>query len=155
MPKREKKIVANNKKARHDYFIDDVYEVGIVLTGTEIKSVRAGKVSIKESYAKIQDGEIVLIGMNISPYEQGNRFNTEPLRTRKLLLHKREIRKLLGLTTQKGLTLIPLSMYINENGLAKVEIAVARGKKNYDKREDIAKRDADRKMEQALKRRRY
>ena len=92
MPKREKKIVANNKKARHDYFIDDVYEVGIVLTGTEIKSVRAGKVSIKESYAKIQDGEIVLIGMNISPYEQGNRFNTEPLRTRKLLLHKREIR---------------------------------------------------------------
>ena len=93
--------------------------------------------------------------MNISPYEQGNRFNTEPLRTRKLLLHKREIRKLLGLTTQKGLTLIPLRMYINENGLAKVEIAVARGKKNYDKREDIAKRDADRKMEQALKRRRY
>lgn len=155
MPKREKKIVANNKKVRHDYFIDDVYEVGIVLTGTEIKSVRAGKVSIKESYAKIQDGEIVLIGMNISPYEQGNRFNTEPLRTRKLLLHKREIRKLLGLTTQKGLTLVPLRMYINENGLAKVEIAVARGKKNYDKREDIAKRDADRKMEQALKRRRY
>lgn len=155
MPKREKKIVANNKKARHDYFIDDVYEAGIVLTGTEIKSVRAGKVSIKESYAKIQDGEIVLIGMNISPYEQGNRFNAEPLRTRKLLLHKREIRKLLGLTTQKGLTLVPLRMYINENGLAKVEIAVARGKKNYDKREDIAKRDADRKMEQALKRRRY
>ncbi len=155
MPKREKKIVANNKKARHDYFIDDVYEVGIVLTGTEIKSVRAGKVSIKESYAKIQDGEIVLIGMNISPYEQGNRFNAEPLRTRKLLLHKREIRKLLGLTTQKGLTLVPLRMYINENGLAKIEIAVARGKKNYDKREDIAKRDADRKMEQALKRRRY
>lgn len=155
MPKREKKIVANNKKARHDYFIDDVYEAGIVLTGTEIKSVRAGKVSIKESYAKIQDGEIVLIGMNISPYEQGNRFNAEPLRTRKLLLHKREIRKLLGLTTQKGLTLVPLRMYINENGLAKIEIAVARGKKNYDKREDIAKRDADRKMEQALKRRRY
>lgn len=155
MPKREKKIVANNKKARHDYFIDDVYETGIVLTGTEIKSVRAGKVSIKESYAKIQDGEIVLIGMNISPYEQGNRFNAEPLRTRKLLLHKREIRKLLGLTTQKGLTLVPLRMYINENGLAKIEIAVARGKKNYDKREDIAKRDADRKMEQALKRRRY
>lgn len=155
MPKREKKIVANNKKARHDYFIDDVYEAGIVLTGTEIKSVRAGKVSIKESYAKIQDGEIVLIGMNISPYEQGNRFNAEPLRIRKLLLHKREIRKLLGLTTQKGLTLVPLRMYINENGLAKIEIAVARGKKNYDKREDIAKRDADRKMEQALKRRRY
>lgn len=155
MPKREKKIVANNKKARHDYFVDDVYEAGIVLTGTEIKSVRVGKVSIKESYAKIQDGEIVLIGMNINPYEQGNRFNAEPLRTRKLLLHKREIRKLLGLTTQKGLTLVPLRMYINENGLAKIEIAVARGKKNYDKREDISKRDADRKMEQALKRRRY
>ncbi len=155
MPKRERKIVANNKKARHDYFIDDVYEAGIVLTGTEIKSVRAGKASIKESYAKIQGGELVIIGMNISPYEQGNRFNAEPLRTRKLLLHKREIRKLLGLTTQKGLTLVPLRMYINENGLAKIEIAVARGKKNYDKREDVAKRDAGRKMEQALKKRRY
>lgn len=152
MGKKERKIVANNKKARHDYFIEEVYEAGIVLTGTEIKSVRAGKVSIKESYARLQNGELVIIGMNISPYEQGNRFNTDPLRIRKLLLHKREIRKLTGLTTQKGFTLVPLQMYINEYGLAKIEIAVARGKKNYDKRDDIAKRDANRKMEQVMKR---
>lgn len=152
MGKKERKIVANNKKARHDYFIEEVYEAGIVLTGTEIKSVRAGKVSIKESYARLQNGELVIIGMNISPYEQGNRFNTDPLRIRKLLLHKREIRKLTGLTTQKGFTLVPLQIYINECGLAKIEIAVARGKKNYDKRDDIAKRDANRKMEQAMKR---
>ena len=152
MAKREKKMVANNKKARHDYFIDDVYEAGIVLTGTEIKSVRAGKVSIKESYAKIQNGELILLGMNISPYEQGNRFNVDPMRPRKLLLHKKEIRKLIGLTSQQGLTLVPLTMYINEKGLAKVEVAVARGKKNYDKRDDRAKRDAKRKMEQAMKR---
>ena len=151
MGKKERKIVANNKKARHDYFIEEVYEAGIVLTGTEIKSVRAGKVSIKESYARLQNGELVIIGMNISPYEQGNRFNTDPLRIRKLLLHKREIRKLTGLTTQKGFTLVPLQIYINEYGLAKIEIAVARGKKNYDKRDDIAKRDANRKMEQAMK----
>lgn len=152
MGKKERKIVANNKKARHDYFIEEVYEAGIVLTGTEIKSVRAGKVSIKESYARLQNGELVIIGMNISPYEQGNRFNTDSLRIRKLLLHKREIRKLTGLTTQKGFTLVPLQMYINEYGLAKIEIAVARGKKNYDKRDNIAKRDANRKMEQAMKR---
>lgn len=152
MGKKERKIVANNKKARHDYFIEEVYEAGIVLTGTEIKSVRAGKVSIKESYARLQNGELVIIGMNISPYEQGNRFNTDPLRIRKLLLHKREIRKLTGLTTQKGFTLVPLQIYINEYGLAKIEIAVARGKKNYDKRDDIAKRDANRKMEQVMKR---
>lgn len=151
---KETKLVANNKKARHDFFIDEVYEAGIELTGTEIKSVRAGKVSIKESYAKIKNGEVFLLGMNISPYEQGNRFNVDPLRTRKLLLHKKEIRKLIGLTTQKGYTLVPLRMYINERGLAKVEIAAARGKKNYDKREDIARRDAGRRMDQAMKRRR-
>ncbi|MBQ1490271.1 MAG: SsrA-binding protein SmpB [Eubacterium sp.] len=154
MAKRESKLVANNKKARHDYFIDEVYEAGIALTGTEIKSVRAGKVSIKESYAKIQNGELILLGMNISPYEQGNRFNVEPLRPRKLLLHKKEIRKLIGYTSQQGYTLVPLRMYINERGLAKVEIAVARGKKNYDKRESIAKRDANRRMEQAMRRNR-
>ncbi|OLR55706.1 SsrA-binding protein [Hornefia porci] len=153
MGKRQRKVVANNKKARHDYFIEDTYEAGIVLTGTEIKSVRAGKVSIKESYAKIQNGEVILLGMNISPYEQGNRFNADPLRPRKLLLHKKEIGKLLGLTTQQGLTLVPLQMYINEEGRAKVELAVARGKKNYDKRETLAKKDAQRKMEQAMKRR--
>lgn len=153
MVKREKKLVANNKKARHDYFIEEVYEAGIVLTGTEIKSVRQGKVSIKESYAKIEDGEMILYGMNISPYEQGNRYNVDPLRPRKLLLHKQEIRKLIGYTTQKGLTLVPLTMYINTEGRAKVEVAVARGKKNYDKRDDIAKRDAKREMDRKMKER--
>ena len=145
------KLVANNKKARHDFFIEETYEAGISLTGTEIKSVRQGKVSIKESYAKIENEEIILYGMNISPYEQGNRFNAEPVRPRKLLMHKREIRKLIGYTTLKGLTLVPLKMYINGRGLAKVEIAVARGKKEYDKRHDIAKRDADRRMQQAMR----
>ncbi|MBN7773912.1 SsrA-binding protein SmpB [Clostridium aminobutyricum] len=149
---KEKKLIANNKKARHDYFIEDVYEAGIVLTGTEIKSIRNGKVNIKESYAKIEDGELVIYGMHISPYEQGNRFNVDPLRPRKLLLHKQEIRKLIGLITMKGLTLVPLTMYINPQGRAKMEIAVARGKKNYDKRDTIAKKDADRKMQQAMKR---
>ena len=146
-------MAANNKKARHDYFIEEVYEAGIVLTGTEIKSIRAGKVSIKESYAKVENGEMIVYGMNISPYEQGNRFNVDPLRPRKLLLHKQEIRKLIGYTTQKGLTLIPLNLYINEDGRAKMELAVARGKKNYDKRETIAKKDAARKMEHAMKQR--
>ena len=154
MVKREKKLVANNKKARHDYFIEEVYEAGIVLTGTEIKSVRGGKVSIKESYAKIEHGEVIVYAMNISPYEQGNRFNVDPLRPRKLLLHKQEIRKLIGYTTQKGLTLIPLNLYINEDGRAKMELGVARGKKNYDKRADMAKKDAARKIDQAMKQRR-
>jgi len=148
---KQKKIIVNNKKARHDYFIEEVYETGIVLTGTEIKSIRQGKANIKESYAKIERSELIIHGMHISPYEQGNRFNVDPLRPRKLLLHKREIRKLIGLTTMKGLTLIPLNIFINERGLAKMEIAVARGKKQYDKRDDIAKRDADRKMQQAVK----
>lgn len=143
------KLVANNKKARHDYFIEETYEAGIELTGTEIKSVRQGKVSIKESYARIRDGEVFILGMNISPYEQGNRFNVDPLRPRKLLLHKREIRKLIGYKTLDGLTLVPLRMYINDRGRAKIELAVARGKKNYDKRHDIAKRDAERRMQQA------
>ena len=151
MAKRERKLVANNKKARHDYFIEEVYEAGIVLTGTEIKSVRQGKVSIKESYAKIERAELIVHGMNISPYEQGNRYNVEPLRPRKLLLHKQEIRKLIGYTTMKGMTLVPLNMYINEDGRAKVEIAVARGKKNYDKRETIARRDAARDIDRKMK----
>ena len=133
--------------------LDTPIEAGIVLTGTEIKSVRQGKVSIKESYARIKDGEMMLYGMNISPYEQGNRFNTDPLRDRKLLLHKQEIRKLIGQTTLKGLTIVPLKMYINEDGLAKVEIGLARGKKNYDKREDIAKRDAKRDIDRRMKNR--
>ena len=154
MAKRERKLVAGNKKARHDYFIEEVYEAGIVLTGTEIKSVRQGKVSLKESYAKIEKGEIIIYGMNISPYEQGNRFNVDSLRPRKLLLHKSEIRKLIGYTTLKGLTLVPLSMYINEDGRAKLELAVARGKKLYDKRETIAKRDAARDIDRRMKERR-
>lgn len=151
MGKKSVLLVANNKKARHDYFIDETYQAGIALTGTEIKSVRAGKVSIKESYAKVEHGEVIIYGMNISPYEQGNRFNVDPLRPRKLLLHKREIRKILGATTEQGLTVVPLQMYINENGLAKLDIAIARGKKLYDKRDDIAKKDADRRMERAMK----
>lgn len=153
MAKKDRKLVANNKKARHDYFIEDTYEAGIALTGTEIKSIRGGKVNIKESYAKIENGELIIYGMNISPYEQGNRFNVDPLRPRKLLLHKKEIRKLIGATKLQGLTIIPLNMYINEKGLCKLQIAVARGKKNYDKREDLARKDANRKMEQAMKHR--
>jgi len=148
---KQKKLIASNKKARHDYFIEEVYEAGMVLTGTEIKSIRQGKVNIKESYAKIENGELIIHGMHISPYEQGNRFNADPLRPRKLLLHRQEIRKLIGLVTIKGLTLVPLNIYINEKGLAKMELAIARGKKLYDKRTDIAKRDADRKMQQAVK----
>lgn len=151
MKKTETKLIANNKKARHDYFIEETYEAGIALTGTEIKSVRQGKVSIKESYAKIENGEVIVYSMNISPYEQGNRYNTDPLRPKKLLLHKREIRKLIGLTAEVGLTLIPTKMYINQDGRAKVELAVARGKKIYDKRESIAKRDSARRAEKLLK----
>ncbi|MBQ1215751.1 MAG: SsrA-binding protein SmpB [Firmicutes bacterium] len=147
----QRKLLANNKKARHDYFIEEVYEAGLVLTGTEIKSLRQGRVNLKESYAKIEKGEVFIYNMHISPYEQGNRYNVDPLRDRKLLLHKQEIRKLIGYTTQKGLTLVPLQIYINEKGLVKMEIAVARGKKLYDKREDIAKRDAGRRMERMMK----
>lgn len=148
---KQRKLIASNKKARHDYFIDEVYEAGMALTGTEIKSIRQGRVNLKESYAKIENGELVICGMHISPYEQGNRFNVDPLRPRKLLLHRQEIRKLTGLTTIKGLTLVPLNIYINEKGLAKMELAVARGKKLYDKRADAAKKDADKKMQQAVK----
>lgn len=152
MGKRAKRIIANNKKARHDFFIEQSYEVGIVLTGTEIKSIRAGRVSIKESFCKIdRSGELMIIGMHISPYEQGNRFNVEPLRERKLLMHKREINKLIGTLKTSGLTLVPLTVYLNEAGLCKLEIGLAKGKKNYDKREVIAKKDAERKMDRAIK----
>ncbi len=148
---REKKVVANNKKARFDYFVDEVFQCGIVLKGTEVKSVRAGKVSIKESYAKILSSEVILFSMHISPYEQGNIFNVEPLRERKLLLHKREIRKLEKELKENGKTLIPLSVYITENGLCKIDLGLCRGKKNYDKRETMAKRDAKKKIDQAMK----
>ncbi len=145
------KLLANNKKAYHDYFIEEKYEAGIVLTGTEIKSMRQGRLNLKDSYARIHEGELYLYHMHISPYEQGNRFNVDPLRPRKLLLHKQEIRKLIGLTSLKGLTIVALSVYLNKDGRAKVEIGVARGKKNYDKREDSAKKDSDRKIQQAMK----
>ena len=148
---KQKKIIANNKKARHDYFIEEVYEAGMALTGTEIKSMRQGRLNLKESYAKIDGNELFIYGMHISPYEQGNRFNVDPLRPRKLLLHKQEIRKLIGYTTQKGLTIVPLNVFLNENGMAKMEIAVAKGKKNYDKRDDIATSDSDRRIQQEMK----
>lgn len=153
MGKRTRKVAANNKKAFHDYIIEDRFEAGIALTGTEIKSIRRGGVSIKESYCKITSkGELVITGMHIAPYEQGNRFNVDPLRVRTLLMHKKEILKLYGtVKTQQGLTLIPLSVYLDENGRCKVEIGLARGKKNYDKREAAAKRDAERKMDKAIK----
>lgn len=149
--KREIKLAANNKKAYHDYFVEETYEAGIELTGTEIKSVRAGKVSIKESFVKIKAGQAMVYGMNISPYEQGNRFNVEPTRTRRLLLHKQEIRKLDQALALDGMTLIPLRMYINEDGRAKLEIGLCKGKKNYDKRESIAKRDSKRDIERRMK----
>ncbi|MDR1571012.1 MAG: SsrA-binding protein SmpB [Clostridiales Family XIII bacterium] len=148
---RSRKTIANNKKARHDYFIEDTYEAGIVLTGTEIKSLRQGRVNLKESYAKVEREELFVYGMHISPYEQGNRFNVDPVRPRKLLLHRQEIRRLIGWTTQKGMTIVPLSVYLNERGRAKMEIGVAKGKKLYDKRESLARRDADRHIRQSLK----
>ena len=147
-----KKIVAQNKKARHDYFIEQTLEAGIVLSGTEVKSIRQGKSNLKDSYAAIEGGEAYLYGMHVSPYERGNIFNRDPVRDRKLLLHKREINKLLGLTMQKGLTVVPLSVYL-KGGKVKIELAVARGKKLYDKRDDAAERDAKREIERKLKER--
>lgn len=145
------KLIANNKKAYYEYFIEDKFEAGIVLTGTEVKSIRMGRVNIKESYAQVKDGEVFIHGMHISPYEMGNRFNRDPLRTRKLLLHKREINRLIGYIQQKGLTLVPLKVYINPKGLVKVELGVAKGKKIHDKRDSIAKRDSERRIAQAMK----
>jgi len=147
------KLIANNKKAYHEYFIEDKMEAGIVLTGTEVKSIRQGKVNIKESYAQVKDGEAFINGMHISPYEMGNRFNQDPVRTRKLLLHKREINRLIGYIQQKGLTLVPLKVYINPKGLVKLQIGVARGKKLHDKRQTMAKKDSERRIQQALKQR--
>ena len=137
-----KKIVATNPTARHNYTIEDTYEAGIVLTGTEIKSIRNGRVNLKDSYANIKNGEVFIYGMYISPYEHGNIYNKDPLRTRKLLLNRREINKLTGLIKQKGLSLVPISLYFSGNFL-KIELGVGKGKKLYDKRQDIAKRDAD------------
>lgn len=147
MKKKGTKSIATNRKARHEYFIEDTVEAGLVLTGTEVKSIRQGKINIKESYASIEKREVFINSMHISPYEQGNIYNVDPVRKRKLLLHKREIRKLMVATTQKGYTLVPLSVYIKD-GLVKVQLATAKGKKLYDKRQDIAKKDAKRRMEQ-------
>jgi len=150
MAKDEIKVVAQNKKAWHDYFIEQTFEAGIVLSGTEVKSIRLGKVNLKDSYADIKDGEVFINNMHISPYEQGNIFNKDPLRERKLLLHKYEINKLLGFIQQKGLTLIPTKIYF-KRGKVKVELAVARGKKLYDKRADIAEKDAKREIDRKMK----
>ncbi|MEZ4358432.1 MAG: SsrA-binding protein SmpB [Eubacteriales bacterium] len=144
------KIIAQNKKARHDYFIEDTYEAGLELVGTEVKSIRQGKVNLRDSFAQVKNGEMLVYNMHISPYEKGNIFNKDPLRVRKLLLHKSEIRKLNAMVMQKGLTLVPLSIYLSK-GLVKMELAVAQGKKLYDKREDMAKKDAKRDMERHLR----
>ena len=149
------KIVCENRKARHDYFIHETYEAGIVLVGTEVKSLRAGKANLKDSFAKIKNNEIFLDNMHISPYEQGNIFNHEPLRPKRLLMHKGEILKLFGKTREKGFTLIPLKVYF-KRGRAKVELALANGKHTYDKRQDLAAKAAKREVERALKdRQRY
>ena len=141
-------IVARNPKATYDYHILDTHEAGLVLTGTEVKSLRAGKASIKEAYARIRGGQVFLDGMSITPYEQGNRYNHDPVRSRKLLLHRREIERLVGALEQKGLTLVPLELYFRK-GRAKVSIAVGRGKKHHDRREDIKRREADREIARA------
>ena len=146
------KTVTENRKARHEYHILETYEAGLALTGTEVKSLRAGKANLQDSYARVENAELMLYNMHISPYEQGNRFNHEPKRTRRLLMHKQEIMRLLGNTREKGLALIPLKVYF-KNGLAKVELALAKGKKLYDRREDLAARDAKREMERAVRER--
>ena len=152
MEKKAKDFVleANNKKAYFDYFIEDKYEAGIELYGTEVKSIRMGKVSIKESYIKIDKNEVFIDNMHISPYEKGNIFNRDPIRVRKLLLHRSEINKLAGKITEKGYTIVPLQVYI-KHGLAKIEIGLGKGKKNYDKRDDIAKKDQRREHEREFK----
>lgn len=148
--KTDGKLIANNKKAYHDYFIEEKFETGIVLHGTEVKSLRMGQCSIKEAFIRIEDGEMWVYGMHISPYEKGNIMNKDPLRVRKLLLHKKEIDKILGKTKEKGITIVPLKVYF-KGSLVKVEIGLAKGKKLYDKRDDIAKKDQRREAERDFK----
>lgn len=150
MGKESIKLIANNKKAYHDYFIEENYEAGISLAGTEVKSLRMGKCSIKEAFVRIDKGEVFIYGMNVSPYEKGNIFNKDPLRIRKLLLHQYEINKLAGKIAEKGLTIVPLKVYL-KGSLVKVEIGLAKGKKLYDKRQDIAKKDMRREVERDFK----
>ena len=152
--KKQGRIIAQNKKAYHDYFVDEKYETGIALFGTEVKSLRAGTVNLKDSYCEIRDGEIYAVGFHISPYDHGNIFNHEPLRDKKLLMHKKEILKLHGLVAQKGFTLVPLSLYFSGSRV-KMEIGLCRGKKLYDKRDDMAKNDAKRTMERTFKSNQY
>ena len=144
------KLIAQNKKAYHDYFIEDVYQAGISLVGTEVKSLRAGKCSLKESFIRIENGEVFIYGMHISPYEKGNIFNKDPLRVKKLMLHKTEINKLIGKTKEKGMAIVPLKVYF-KGSLVKVEIGLAKGKKLYDKRQDIAKKDQQREASRDFK----
>jgi len=146
------KVIAENRKARHDFFVEDSYEAGIILTGTEIKSIRAGRVNLKDSYAEIIKGEVWLNQMHISPYEQGNRFNHDPLRKRKLLLNRTEIIKMGDRVKLQGMTLVPLKIYL-KHGMAKIELGLCKGKKTYDKRDDLAERDAKRQMERDLRER--
>ncbi len=148
--KETQKLIANNKKAYHDYFIDETYEAGVALHGTEVKSMRQGKCSIKESFIRIENGEVFVYGMHVSPYEKGNIFNKDPLRVKKLLLHRYEINKLTGKVAEKGYTLVPLQVYFGK-GKVKVEIGLARGKKLFDKREDIAKKDQRRETQREFK----
>lgn len=150
MAKESIRLIANNKKARHDYFLEEKYEAGIALHGTEVKSLRMGKCSIKESFIRIENGEVIIYGMHISPYEKGNIFNKDPLRVRKLLLHRYEINKIEAKLKEKGLTLVPLKVYFKDS-LVKIEIGMARGKKLYDKRQDIAKKDQRREAERDFK----
>ena len=150
MAKEQGKLIANNKKAYHDFFILDTYEAGIALHGTEVKSLRMGKCSIKESFIRIENGEVFIYGMHVSPYEKGNIFNKDPLRVKKLLLHKSEINKLLGKIKEKGMSVVPLKVYF-KGSLVKVEIGLAKGKKLYDKREDIAKKDQQREAQRDFK----
>lgn len=150
MAKDSVKLIANNKKAYHDYFILETYEAGIVLHGTEVKSLRMGKCSIKESFIRIENGEVFIYGMHISPYEKGNIFNKDPLRVKKLLLHKAEINKMLGKVKEKGISVVPLRVYL-KGSLMKIEIGLAKGKKLYDKRDDIAKKDQKREAERDFK----
>ncbi|WP_453993919.1 SsrA-binding protein SmpB [Bacillus nitroreducens] len=152
MPKGVGKVIAQNKKANHDYFIEETYEAGIVLQGTEIKSLRNGRANLKDSYARVHNGEVFLYNMHISPYEQGNRYNHDPLRARKLLLHRKEINKLIGLTKEEGYALVPIKIYL-KNGFAKLLLGLGKGKKKYDKREDLKKKEAKRDIERAFRER--
>ena len=150
--KNDGRIIAENRKARHDYFVEEVYEAGVELFGTEVKSIRAGTVNLKDSYCEVDEGELFALGMHISPYEQGNIFNKDPLRPKKLLMHKREIMKLTGLVSREGYTLVPLSLYF-KGSRVKMAVGLCKGKKLYDKRDTAAKRDADRTIEKAMKNR--